>query len=205
MRLVGLVLMVALLAGCGSATTVPGSSGESPTLAEPPVSSEADVPDAKPPPVFLISAAGKQRALQGSFCVDYYNAATGQSVGACADSAGPLSPKKMTVVQPGDNVIVAMPGATLKPDSVLTVRPLGCAEQEIQTIDLPPSGQLHWKVDLGPGAYQLDAFVRFGSDNELKGDVSGTLGMLVGGNAKENDYRGIVAADLPYVCPPFQP
>jgi hypothetical protein len=205
MRLVGLVLLVALLAGCGAATTVPGSSGESPTLPEPPVSTEADVPDTKPPPVFLISVAGKQRALQGSFCVDYFNAATGQSAGACADSAGPLSPKQMTVVRPGDNVILAVPGATLKPDSVLTVRPLGCAEQEIRSIDLPATGELHWKVDLEPGAYQLDAFVRFASDNDVNGDVSGTLGLLVGGNAKENDYRGIVAVDRPYVCPPFQP
>jgi hypothetical protein len=204
MRMVSSALAVLALAGCGTATTAPGSSGESPTLPQPPVSTETEAPDVKPPPIFLISAAGKQRATEGSSCVTYVDPDTGEGVGACGDT-GPIVPEAMTVVQPGDNVIVTIPGATLKKESAVVVRPLGCTKRETMTLDLPVTGELHWPVDLEPGAYQLDVFALFGMENGLNGDLSGSLGLLVGGNAKENDYRGVVSVDLPYVCPPLQP
>jgi hypothetical protein len=204
MRLVLFAFAVLALAGCGTATTAPGFSGESPTLPQPPVSTGTETPDLKAPPILLISAVGKQRATEGSSCVTYVDPDTGKGAGACGDT-GPIVPEAMTVVQPGDNVIVTIPGAKLKRDSSLVVRPLGCERRETRTLDLPATGELHWPVDLEPGPYQLDVFALFEADSGLSGDVTGSLGLLVGGNAKENDYRGIVSVDLPYVCPPLQP
>jgi hypothetical protein len=204
MRLLLFCLAVPALAGCGAATTVPGSSGEMPTIAQPTVSTEVDAPDLKPPPIFLVSAAGKQQATAGSSCVDYVDPDTGEGAGACGDT-GPVFPKAMTVVQPGDNVGLTVPGATLEDDSEVTIRPLGCKDRETKTLALPESGELHWAIDLEPGAYQLDAFARFEASNGLKGDVSGSLGLLVGGGPKEHDYSGVVTLDKTLAVCPFQP
>jgi hypothetical protein len=205
MRLVLFSLVALTMAGCGSAASAPGSSGESPTLAQPTVSTEIDEPDLSPSPIFLISKAGKQRAAQGSSCVEYTNVATGESSGQCADVAGPVRPKAITVVQPGDNVVVTIPGATLKKESSITIRPLGCADKETKTIDLPANGELHWPIDLEPGAYELDVFALFELGDGLSGDTSGSLGLLVGGGPKEYDYSGVVTLDEALAVCSFQP
>jgi hypothetical protein len=193
------------LAGCGAETGMPGSSGESPTPAQPTVSTQVDEPELAPPPIFFVSAAGKQRAAQGSSCIEYTNVATGESSGQCGDVAGPVRPKAMTVVQAGDNVIITIPGAMLKKGSAITIRPLGCADKETEKLDLPDPGELHWQVDLEPGAYQLDVFALFELRDGLSGDTSGTLGLLVGGGPKEYDYSGVVALDETLAVCPFQP
>jgi len=123
MRLVGSLLVALFLAGCGAATqqtNVPASSGEGETV-KPPKGYVAS--DVKPPQIVLLSETGRQTAVQGSYCV------TGDEQGICVDMASPLVPKAVTVVQPGDQVTIAMPEATLKKDSVATVRPLGCADR----------------------------------------------------------------------------
>ena len=204
MRPVFFSLVALTVAGCGSATSAPGSSGESPTLA-PTVSTEFEEPDLNPPPIFLITKAGKQRAAQGSSCVEYTNLASGESAGQCADVAGPVRPKAMTVVQAEDNVVVTIPGATLKKESSIAIRPLGCADGETKMIDLPAKGGLHWPVDLEPGAYELDVFALFELGDGLSGDTSGSLGLLVGGGPKEYDYSGVVAIDEAVAVCPFQP
>jgi hypothetical protein len=199
------MFVVVVAAGCGAATDVPGSSGESPTLAQPIVSIEADEPDLEPPPIFLIGAGGKQRAAEGSSCVEYTNAATGESTGQCADTAGLVKPSAMTVVQPGENVMVTIPAAALKKDSAVTIRPLGCVDKETNRLDFPEAGDLNWPVDLEPGAYELDVFARFELGDGLSGDTSGTLGLLVGGGPKEYDHSGVVALDETLAVCPFQP
>jgi hypothetical protein len=187
MRLVGSLLVALFLAGCGAATqqtNVPASSGEGETV-KPPKGYVAS--DVKPPQIVLLSETGRQTAVQRSYCV------TGDEQGICVDMASPLVPKAVTVVQPGDQVTIAMPEATLKTDSVATVRPLGCADRTARTIELPPSGELDWRVDLDSGAYQIDVFARFEAHDGRSGDLSGTLGLLVGGGPKSNDYRGVLA------------
>jgi hypothetical protein len=198
MKLVFSCLVAFALAGCGAETTAPGSSGESPTLPQPTVSTETSEPDLTPPPIFLVSEAGKQRATPGSSCV------SGEGVGACGDT-GPMVPEAMTVVQPGDNVVVTIPGATLGKDSSITIQPLGCQDRPVERLDFPESGELHWPVGLEPGAYQLDVFALFDAGNGLHGDMSGSLGLLVGGGPKTHDYTGIVALDKTLAVCPFQP
>jgi hypothetical protein len=178
-RLLLLVLLL-VIAGCGAETEgagVPASSGaESQTLpAETvPQSPTQEEPELKPPTILLISAAGKQPAAQGSYCV------TGLSSGACADMAGPTHPEEMSVLHSGDRATVALAGAFVMDEGSVVVRPLGCQDKETLSFDLTPGmGETHWRVQLEPGAYQFDVFTRFHSDDGRNGDVSGSLGLLI--------------------------
>ena len=201
MRLVLVAVVALLAAGCGAATDVPGSSGESPTLAQPTESTEVEEQDVKPPAIFLVSAAGKQKAVQGSSCVQYVDPDTGEGTGVCADSAVP-HPRSVTSVAPGDRVTLIVDGASVKKDSTVTIRPLGCGDQNIDELAFEPGpGELAWTVDLDHGAYQLDVFAVFETDDGRSGDVSGTLGLTVAG-PKESDALGVRAIEPDMeVCP----
>jgi hypothetical protein len=191
MKLIPLLLVCLVVAACGAAreeANVPGSSGEdSTTSLEPPktVMTESDNPELKPPQIVLLSETGRQPVVQGSYCM------TGEGQGVCADAAGHLVPKAVTVVVRGDSVKVEVPRTTLRGGSRIIVRPLGCFDREVKALDLPASGELEWPVDLDPGAYQLDVFVMFKTDDGLTGDSSGTLGLVVGG-AKSGDALGVL-------------
>jgi len=190
------------LAGCGSAvdgTGVPASSGPDTQPAETMSGRTATLGEAmmKPPPILLVSETGKQTAVQGSYCITYDNPASSVDQGLCLDSAM-VRPDTITVVHPGDRATILVPDSTLKEERIVTVRPLGCVGRETKMLRFPVTGQLHWQVDLDAGAYQLDVFVQFETDDGRSGDVLGTLGLLVG----ETDKRQIVPADAGLdVCP----
>jgi hypothetical protein len=186
-----------LLAACGSSvegTAVPASSGQESESASgegtasgpgEPATEPVDESDLQPPPIVLLSEHGRQQAVRGSYCVDYVDEATGQGSGICSDSAMPTYPDSVTSVAPGDRVTFVLPAAAFKPDSVVTVRPLGCTEHVVEEITLEPgTGKHPWKVDLKHGAYQLDVFARFQADDGRSGDVSGSLGLTVAGPKK---------------------
>jgi hypothetical protein len=201
MRLLIVLVGALLLAGCGAAaeeTAVPASSGEDSSVpVQPTKKTEFDQSKLKPPPVVLVSQAGKQIAAQGSFCVNYVDPASGEGQGICSDGPAPV-PKQMTIVHPGDGATLLIADSTLKKERTVTVRPLGCSNRETETLELPITGQLHWQVDLDPGAYQLDVFAQFESNDGRSGDLSGSLGMLV----SESDARAIVPVDTADpVCP----
>jgi hypothetical protein len=201
MRLVLVAAAALLAAGCGAATGVPGSSGETPTLASPTTSTETSEPDLEPPAIFLVSAAGKQEAVRGSSCVQYTDPQTGAGTGVCADSAV-VHPRSVTSVAPGDRVTVVVAGATVKKDSTVTIRPLGCDDQKVAELAFEPGpGELQWTVDLDHGAYELNVFALFESGDGRSGDVSGTLGLAVAG-PKQWDALGVgpVEPDMK-VCP----
>jgi hypothetical protein len=139
----------------------------------------------KPPPIILVASMETQKAVQGSYCVDYVDEATGQGQGVCADMAAPLYPQAVTSVARGDRVNFVLPEAAFGPDSAVTIRPLGCDDREVGRITLEPGmGEHEWMVDLDSGAYQLDVFASFEADDGRTGDVSGTLGLTVAGPKK---------------------
>lgn len=207
MRRLPLLVLALALAACGSAAeeaNVPASSGEGTVPAETygPTTGPVDESELKPPPILLLSRAGNQRAVQGSYCVDYVDEATGQGQGACADTAGPTYPKAVTAVLGGDRVTFVVPDAIFKSDSVVTIRPLGCTDRVAAEIRLRPgTGEHEWAVDLDHGAYQLDVFARFEAQDGRQGDVSGTLGLSVAG-PKKWDALGVSGARRSLqVCP----
>jgi hypothetical protein len=199
-RLAATLIGAFLLAGCGSAaeqTRVPGASSEATasgegiatTISE--ADTDSDESALKPPPILLISDTGKQKGVYGSYCVDYVDEASGQGQGVCGDTAGAPVPESVTTVGPGDPVTIVLQGATVKGGTV-TVRPLGCTDQEVEKLELPPSGELRWRVDLEPGGYQLDLFVtHFESETGSSGDVSGSLGLYIA-SGKNGDALGVV-------------
>jgi hypothetical protein len=206
MRLLIVLVGALLLAGCGSAaqqTNVPASSGEDSRVPVPAMDTEADPPELKPPVIVLASKGGKQEAVQGSYCIDYVDPDSGQGQGACSDSA-PIHPAAVTVVQPGEEVVFSPRGGEIvRPEGChaddeqgcigyVHVKALGCDEPEVESVPLALGPETRWTIDLKAGAYQLDFFGYFKSSSGATGDVSGTLGLLVGGEAKRNDYLGVV-------------
>jgi hypothetical protein len=199
-RLISLLLLALVLAACGSAaeeTGVPASSGQETFGQESaegegtasggvePPTEPVDGSDLKPPAILLVSETGRQKAVQGSYCVDYVDEATGQGSGVCADAAMPTYPAAVTSVAARDKVTFVLPEARFKPDSVVVIRPLGCTERVLGKLALDPgTGEQSWQVDLEHGAYQLDVFARFRADDGRSGDVSGSLGLTVAGPKK---------------------
>jgi hypothetical protein len=210
-RRVSLLVLTVALAACGSGVRgsgVPGSSVEGSATAEgsgtaqssEPVPESVEGPSPQPPQILLVSEVGTQKAVLGSYCLQYEDEATGQSEGACADSA-PAHPQAVTSVVGGDRVTFVVRGSTLKEGSAVTIRPLGCSDRVTSEIKLEPGpGPHEWRVDLDYGAYQLDVFAPFDAE-EGSGDVSGTLGLTVAG-PKKWDALGIrpVEPDMK-VCP----
>ena len=177
MRLLLAIVLLAAVAGCGTAeqTNVPATS--SPT--ETPTVTDSGTVSVKPPLIVLVSSAVKQEAVLGSFCVTGVDSNTGAGTGVCQDGA-PGHPEQVTAVQPGDSVSIVLSDARVRKEGAFVVRPLGCERKVVETVQLAPGEQSTvWQVDLANGAYQLDVFTLFESDDGRTGDVSGSLGLLV--------------------------
>jgi hypothetical protein len=215
MRVAIVLLFVLAVAGCGTEGDVgspSASSGEGQVSTVSATETEVDPRELQPPPIVLESRYGEQTAVQGSYCVEYEDAASGQSQGACSDT-GTIHPKAVTAVAGGDKVAFAFPGAEIVSASgchsddpqdcigEVSVKPLGCDDRTVATVPLARGPLTRWTVDLEPGAYQLDVFVYFESDEGATGDVSGTLGLTVAGGKKWDALRvGAVKPSL-QVCP----
>jgi len=217
-RRVPLVVLALVLAGCGSTaeqTGVPASSAQesAPVETHGPTTAPLDESKLRPPQILLRSSAGEQRAVEGSFCVDSVDPASGQGSGVCSDSAA-VHPNAVTVVQPGDEVTFVFSGANIVRPSgchaddqqgcigYVHVKPLGCDDREVERVPLGLGPETRWTIDLESGAYELDVFGYFESIDGATGDVSGALGLLVGGGPKNHDYLGVVAVERAMqVCP----
>ena len=178
MRLLLALLAGLALAGCGTETEgspVPASSGP----IESSGGTETSPPALEPPVIVLASVAGKQIATRGSYCITAVDPSSGQNAGRCADSTWP-HPDRVTVVKPGDGVSLILSDAQVRGNGTVTVLPYGCEQTIVKTIPLNARAQsTAFAVDLDPGAYELQVFTRFSSDDGRRGDVSGGLGLVV--------------------------
>jgi hypothetical protein len=202
MKRIAFGLVVLVLAGCGTAVEgAPGVSGQETVLATETTDAKSPAePNTKPPPIVLVNAAGKQIARPGSSCVNYTDPVTGEGVGGCGDvGVDALRPGSLTVVHPGDTVLLLLAGAFAQGDGGVTVRPLGCRNRETASFGLRQGmSETHWEAPSEPGAYELDVFTNFGSNDGRRGDVSGTLGILVDA---DRDYALLHHPDRFAVCP----
>jgi hypothetical protein len=138
-------------------------------------------PELRPPPIVLVTEAGRQEAVQGSYCITKVSP-SGEGEGVCADTDVP-HPKKLTVVAPGEQVTIEVTGASLRkcPACVSTVivHPLGCGpERAVASFELE-SASMRWSAALEPGGYELVVFAYFETGDGSSGDTSGGLGVLV--------------------------
>jgi hypothetical protein len=193
-RLELLLLVGAIaLAGCGD---VPGGSGNAgddspPPATAPPETGFSETSESAPattsaepsppapeihlPGIVFDSAAGRQKAVLESHCVQGTDSA-GTSVGICGDTPD-LDPKRLSIVHAGEAVTISVPGATLSGGSSISIRPLGCHDRQVASVPLETEG-VTWTVDLPPAAYELQVFVLF-ETGEVSGDSAGSLGLLV--------------------------
>ena len=188
MRRSGLLLALTLVhaaTACGGASPTTSDSGAGSEAAT--TQKQKNLSDSSPraPKLVLESSAGSQEAVPGSSCV------TGQGVGVCSDTGYPR-PKQLSIVRPGEVIRVSLEqsqvvraeacngGRERDCIGVIKVHPLGCEKLVAYTIALEPGEVTSWKVALPPGAYELETFAYFESDDGLtSGDVSGAFGLYV--------------------------
>jgi hypothetical protein len=182
--LLALPLLLAVTA-CGGASPSASDSGVAagPTITQ----KQKNLPDESPRPPKLVmeSGAGSQEAVPGSSCI------TGQGAGVCSDTAY-QHPKELSVVRPGETITVSLEQARVvrsegcgggsEQDCIGSIRvhPLGCEKLVSYTISLDPGKATSWKVAVPPGAYELETFAYFESDDgQTSGDASGSFGLYV--------------------------
>ncbi|HYY33075.1 MAG TPA: hypothetical protein VE693_05755 [Gaiellaceae bacterium] len=184
-----MLLFLVAACGCGVTQETGGpASSESAVSGEEtaPATTTVDEPapddsKARPPPIILISQAGKQLATPGSSCVQYTDPDTSQGMGVCSDMAGPLHPDQLSIIHAGEPLLVVLGGAFVTGEGTVSVNFLGCPEKNLRELALTNGmSETHFRlIDLEPGAYQLDVFARFGTNDGRQGDLSGTLGLLI--------------------------
>ena len=171
MTFVGLILVILGLVGWS--VEEEGESAPAPPSAEsepaPPVPGEGGP---KPPPILLVSAAGTQVAVAESSCV------YGSGTGVCIDTSD-QQPEDLSVVRPGEDVVLRLRDASVTEGSV-TVRPLpDCRGKTVAEVELEPGPETRWRVDLPAGQYELQVFARFEAADGRSGDASGSLGIVL--------------------------
>jgi hypothetical protein len=217
-RLVPLLVLTFVLAACGSSTEptgVPASSGgESVPVETSDPATPIDESELKPPQILLRNNVGEQQeAVAGSFCVDHVDPASGRGSGVCSDSPA-VHPNAITIAMPGDEVTFVFSGADIVRPSgchgedeqdcigYVHVKPLGCENREVERVPLALGPETRWTIDLEFGGYELDVFGYFESSDGATGDVSGALGLFVGGGPKKYDALGVTGIKRAMqVCP----
>jgi hypothetical protein len=217
-RRLPLLVFAVVFAACGSTagrTGLPASSGEESVPVETAgPTATIDESKLKPPQILLRNSVGEeQKAVAGSFCVDYVDPASGAGSGVCGDSP-PVHPNAITIAVAGENMTFVLRGAdVVRPPGcysddeqecigTVSVKPLGCEDREVARVPLALGRETRWAIDLERGAYELDVFAYFDEADGRSGDVSGALGLLVGGGPKEDDALGITGIERSMqVCP----
>jgi hypothetical protein len=186
----------------GFSETGGGGTAPATTSAEP----ESDVGvELRPPPIALESAAGRQEAVQGSYCITKVTK-SGEGAGACADTAFP-HPEQLSIARPHEPIMIEITGASLRVNggcspacpSTVTVSPLGCGpDRAVASFELE-SASMSWSVDLEPGAYELVVFAYFQREDGSSGDTSGGIGLLVDPDRE----RAVVPIDEALIACPY--
>jgi hypothetical protein len=132
-----------------------------------------------PPPIVLVSKAGRQRAVQESFCVES-DTETGTRR-RCVDMVDGR-PRRLSVVRPRGRIAIIIDDAT-EASGIVTVQRLGrtrdVARFRVQGPRTP------WRIRLRPGAYEVEVEVSaFRTADGRRGDTSGSLGLLVDRNRR---------------------
>ena len=180
-----LVALLLVPVGCGAAGDQSGASPSTSTATEtashPTETVSLPLDEAemtRPPPILLESAAGRQVAVLGSYCVTYTDEASGQGAGICTDSERP-SPEQLSTARPGEEIRILLEDAEVTRPASVTVHPLGCERKTVAEIRLALGPATTWRVDLEPGVYELSVFTNFEAADGRTGDVFGALGLLV--------------------------
>jgi hypothetical protein len=122
-----------------------------------------------PPPISLTSVAGRQGAVQGSFCTK--DRRFGHP-SICADTIFPDA-KRLSVVRPGEALRLSMRGAA---GFDVDIGRRGC-RTVLRRLHVGHDGR--FRAPLGADVYQLTVYVSHFRAGRLSGDSSAGLGLWV--------------------------
>ncbi len=204
-RLLSASLLAAIAAACGSsADESRAPTGPSANDASKAIAAAKEI--LLPPPIFIDSAAGRQKAARRAGCVMTVGQGRGEGAADCY-LPGRVQAKALSVIRPGERIRVVIPETQVirrrgcvgrhECGGWATVRPLGCPRQEVTFFELT-GRTTAWRANLPPGAYELDLSVDFETSDGLTGDTSGIAGLLVARDRRQEIVR---ARSALAVCP----
>ncbi|HWC33142.1 MAG TPA: hypothetical protein VG709_08450, partial [Actinomycetota bacterium] len=176
--------LAAAAAGCG-----PGGDEAEPRAARTDASDAIEEAKKRlvPPPIFLASRAGRQRAVPGKSCVLTVGQGRGEGAASCYYPPERVRPRVLNVVGPGERVGLVIPKTEIvervgcvgrhECGGWTTVRPLGC-RREVAVFRIG-GARTTWEANLSSGAYELDVSIDFRTEDDLTGDAEGVVGLLV--------------------------
>lgn len=180
-----LVAVGLLAAACAATTQEPERSATyGPSTAEAKTAKKVLVA----PPILLVSRAGRQRAAPGKSCVLTVGQGRGEGPAECHIPAGRVRPASVSVVRPRELVALVIPRTEVirRPGCVgrracggwATLRPLGCKGRRASFFRVR-GGKTRWRAAVPPGPYELEVSIDFTTADDLTGDATGVLGLLV--------------------------
>ncbi|MGH3034921.1 MAG: hypothetical protein ACRDON_10285 [Gaiellaceae bacterium] len=179
--LVAMVAVAFALAG-GASVVKPGTAHASLV--------EGDIPQ-RPPVVNLRSESPWQRGVWGTFCVSVPPDDDGTGVTLCADFADDPEPRWLSVVRPGERIVIFLRKTTSASGAVF-VYARGCEDRPARRSFEIRGQRTAWVVPRLWGSktkrFELSLGFEFAMEDGRSGDAQAALGILV---SKTRD-RGLV-------------
>jgi hypothetical protein len=144
----------------------------------------------RPPVVVLRSKSPRQRGVWGTFCVRMPPNEDGQFVVLCADAADDPEPRRLSVVRPGERIVIRL-RKTESASGEVSVYARGCENQSAHRRSFAIRGQrTTWVVPrwFGSKRFELSLWFEFETVDGRSGSTEASLGILV---SKTRD-RGLV-------------
>jgi hypothetical protein len=144
----------------------------------------------RPPVVSLRSKSPRQRGVWGSFCVTMPPNKDGVSVGLCADAPDDPEPRWLSVVRPGERIVIWLRKTTSASGSVF-VYARGCEDRPARRTFKITGRRTAWVVPRGfsSKSFELSLSFEFKTTDGRYGETDAALGILV----NETRERELVA------------
>jgi hypothetical protein len=141
----------------------------------------------RPPVISLRSKSPRQRGVWGTFCVTMPPNKDGVSVSLCADAADDPEPRWLSVVRPGERIVIWLRKTTSASGTVF-VYARGCEDRPARRTFKITGRRTAWVVPPGFGAksFELSLWFEFTTTDGRYGDTEAALGILVS-NTRERD------------------
>ncbi|MGI9658320.1 MAG: hypothetical protein ACR2OD_05380, partial [Gaiellaceae bacterium] len=142
----------------------------------------------QPPEAALLSAAGRQRAIQASYCILDAN-----NEGICADTP-PWEPERYSIARPGETITIAVEASAIRYGGRVTI--WNTERTRARQIQRLTSLETKVVLDVPPGLHTVDVFAPFSTSDGRTGTTSAVVGIAVVSDEKPRIVAAKQAAKL---------